>query len=99
MKATIGAVVSAATAAHEEAKLAYPVIDSVSFGDAPDGGDAAAMALQPLVDGAELKEPDFRVASYAFDATYLPAQSSCTGPMIALPMVGLGNKGCALACE
>merc|ERR1719388_661078 len=99
MKASTGAVISGAAATHEEIKLAYPVVDSISFGDAPDGGDAAAMALQPLVDGEEQPEPDFRVASYAFDTTYVPAHSSCTGPVIGLPMMGLGKKGCALACE
>merc|ERR1719191_792869 len=99
MKKTMGTVVSAAAATHEEIKLAYPVVDSVSFGDAPDGGDAAAMALQPLVDGKEQPEPDFRVASYAFDTTYVPAHSTCTGPLVGLPMMGLGKPGCARACE
>jgi hypothetical protein len=99
MKANMGSVISMAVATHEQVKLAYPVVDSVSFGDAPDTGDAAAMKLQPLLDGAEQKLPDFRVASYAFDTTYAPAQSSCTGKVIGLPMMGLGQAGCALACE
>lgn len=99
MKATVGAVVTGAIATHSEIKLAYPVVDQVAFGDAPDRGDAAAMKLKSLVDGEDQKEPDFRVASYAFDTTYAPAHSSCTGSVIALPMIGLGKKGCALACE
>merc|ERR1719172_366667 len=99
MKANMGSVISLAKTIHEEIKLCYPVVDSVSFGDAPDGGDAAAMKLQPLLDGTEQSEPDFRVASYAFDKSYVPAQSSCKGPVISLPMMGLGQKGCALACE
>merc|ERR1719420_715946 len=70
MKANMGSVISNAKKIHEEIKLCYPVVDSVSFGDEPDNGDAAAMKLQPLVDGEELALPDFRVASYAFDTTY-----------------------------
>merc|ERR1719379_1370371 len=99
MKANMGSVISNPKKIHQEVKLCYPVVDSVSFGDAPDGGDAAAMKLQPLLDGTEQAEPDFRVASYAYDTTYVPAHSSCTGPIIGLPMVGLGQPGCALACE
>jgi hypothetical protein len=99
MKATVGSVITGAAGSHAEIKLAYPVVDQVVFGDAPDGGDAAAMKLKSLVDGDDQKEPDFRVASYAFDTTYAPAHSSCTGPVIGLPMMGLGKKGCALACE
>merc|ERR1719213_191017 len=99
MKKTVGAVVSGATATHDEIIKAYPVVDQVVFGDEPDGGDAAAMKLKPLVDGEELKEPDFRVASYAFDTTYEPAQSSCSGVSTGLPMMGLGKAGCELACE
>jgi len=99
MKKTVGAVVSGATATHDEIIKAYPAVDQVVFGDEPDGGDAAAMKLKPLVDGEELKEPDFRVASYAFDTTYEPAQSSCSGVSTGLPMMGLGKTGCELACE
>merc|ERR1719379_2351288 len=99
MKKTVGAVITGATATHDEIIKAYPAVDQVVFGDDPDGGDAAAMKLVPLVDGDELKEPDFRVASYAFDTTYEPAQSSCSGVSTGLPMMGLGKAGCALACE
>jgi len=99
MKKTVGAVVSGATATHDEIIKAYPVFDQVVFGDAPDGGDAAAMKLKSLVDGDEQKEADFRVASYAFDTTYEPAHSSCSGVSTGLPMMGLGKDGCALACE
>lgn len=99
MKANMGSVISNAKKIHEEIKLCYPVVDSVSFGDSPDGGDSAAMKLQPLLDGEELAEPDFRVASYAYDKSYVPAQSTCKGSIIGLPMMGLGQKGCALACE
>merc|ERR1719231_1420206 len=99
MKATVGGVVSGATATHDAIIAAYPPFDQVVFGDEPDGGDAAAMKLKPLVDGEELAEPDFRVASYAYDTTYEPAHSSCTGVSTGLPMMGLGKAGCALACE
>ena len=70
MKATMGAVVSGAAATHTEIISAYPCADQVVFGEEPDGGDAAAMKLKPLVDGEELTEPDFRPGSYAFDTTY-----------------------------
>merc|ERR1719321_1410823 len=99
MKATVGGVVTGATATHDEIIKTYPAVDQVTFGDEPDGGDAAAMKLKSLVDGDEQKEPDFRVASYAFDRGYEPAMSSCTGPVVGLPMLGLGSKGCALTCE
>merc|ERR1719191_1628883 len=99
MKATVGAVVSGAQATHAELIAAYPATDQVVFGDEPDGGDAAAMKLKPLIDGEELKEPDFRVASYAYDTTYEPAHSSCSGVSTGLPMMGLGKAGCELACE
>jgi hypothetical protein len=99
MKKTVGGVVSGASTTHAEIIKAYPPVDQVVFGDEPDGGDAAAMKLKPLVDGEELKEPDFRVASYAFDTTYTPAQSSCSGVFTGLPMMGLGKTGCELACE
>jgi hypothetical protein len=99
MKKTVGAVVSGASATHDEIIKAYPPADQVVFGDEPDGGDAAAMKLKPLVDGEELKEPDFRVASYAYDTTYEPAHSSCSGVTTGLPMMGLGKAGCELACE
>merc|ERR1719482_1928367 len=99
MKKTVGAVGSGASTTHAEIIKAYPAVDQVVFGDDPDGGDAAAMKLVPLVDGEELKEPDFRVASYAYDTTYEPAQSSCSGVATGLPMMGLGKTGCELACE
>jgi len=99
MKATMGGVVSGATATHDAIIAAYPAFDQVVFGDEPDGGDAAAMKLKPLIDGEEQKLADFRVASYAFDTTYEPAQSSCTGVSTGAPMMGLGKDGCALACE
>merc|ERR1719321_1257838 len=99
MKATVGGVVTGATATHDAIIAAYPAFDQVVFGDEPDGGDAAAMKLKPLVDGEEQKEADFRVASYAFDTTYSPAHSSCSGVSTGLPMMGLGKDGCALACE
>merc|ERR1719316_1189444 len=99
MKKTVGAVVSGASATHDEIIMAYPVVDQVTFGDEPDPADAAAMKLKPLVDGDELEEPDFRHASYAFDTTYSPAHSSCSGVTTGLPMMGLGKAGCALACE
>merc|ERR1719161_2493739 len=99
MKANMGSVISNAKKIHEEIKLTYPIVDSVSFADAPDPADSAAMKLQPLLDGVEQAEPDFRVASYAYDKTYVPAHSSCTGSFIGLPMMGLGQPGCALACE
>merc|ERR1719262_1118600 len=99
MKKTVGAVVSGASATHDEIIKAYPPTDQVVFGDEPDGGDAAAMKLKPLIDGEEQKLPDFRVASYAFDTTYEPAHSSCSGVTTGLPMMGLGKDGCALACE
>jgi hypothetical protein len=99
MKANTGAVVSGAAATHETLKLAYPVVDQVTFGDEPDGGDAAAMKLKGLVDGDEQVEADYRVASYAYDKKYDAKQSSCQGSVIGLPLVGLGQDGCALACE
>lgn len=99
MKKNTGAVVSGAASTHEALKLAYPVLDQVTFGNEPDGGDAAAMKLKSLVDGDTQAEADFRVASYAFEKAYAPKQSSCKGPVIGSPMVGLGQKGCALACE
>merc|ERR1719321_1115896 len=99
MKATVGGVVTGATVTHDAIIAAYPAFDQVVFGDEPDGGDAAAMKLKSLVDGDEQKEADFRVASYAFDTTYEPAHSTCTGVSTDLPMMGLGKAGCALACE
>lgn len=99
MKSHTGAVVSGAAATHETLKLAYPVVDQVTFGNEPDGKDAAAMKLKGLVDGDEQAEADFRVASYAYDKTYDAKQASCKGPVIGLPIVGLGQTGCALACE
>merc|ERR1719387_3213341 len=99
MKATVGGVVTGATTTHDAIIAAYPAFDQVVMGEEPDGGDAAAMKLVPLVDGEELPEPDFRVASYAFDTTYEPAQSTCTGVSTGSPMMGLGKAGCELACE
>jgi len=98
MKANVGAVVSAAKKVHATVKLAFPPTDFVVFGDAPDGGDSAAMRLKSLADGEDYV-PDFRVASYAFDSTYDAKQSSCGGPIIGLPMVGLGQDGCSASCE
>merc|ERR1719272_2348193 len=99
MKQTVGAVVTGAAASHAAIVLAYPAADQVVFGDEPDGGDAAAMGLKSLVDGEAQKEPDFRHGSYAFDANYAPAHSSCSGVHTGQPMMGLGKAGCALACE
>jgi len=99
MKATVGAVVSGAAAAHDAVKLAFPVVDPVCFGDDVDGGDAAAVGVQKLMDGED-RESDFRSGPYAFGNTvYEAPQSSCTGPVIDSPMIGLGQAGCAAACE
>jgi len=99
MKATVGAVISGAAAAHDKIILAYPIVDQVTFHDEPDGGDAMAMGLKGYVAGDEQKLPDFRPGTYAFDPTYNPKHSSCTGVPIGSPMMGLGKSGCALACE
>merc|ERR1719191_134320 len=46
------------------------------------------------------KAKDFRLASYAMGEESLePAASTCSGSIIGLPMVGLGDNGCALVCE
>jgi len=98
MKSTVGAVVSAAKKVHATVRLGFPPVDFAVFGDEPESGDGAAMRLKSLADGEDYV-PDFRVASYPFDATYEAAQSSCKGPIIGLPMVGLGKDGCSAACE
>jgi hypothetical protein len=98
MKATVGAVVSGAKKVHGTVRLAFPPVDFVVFGDEPEASDGAAMRLKSLADGEDYV-PDFRVASYPFDATYEAKQSSCMGPIIGLPMVGLGQDGCSAACE
>merc|ERR1719355_18263 len=56
------------------------------------------MKLKSFVNGSAYNST-FRVASYAFDTTYEPAASSCTGVSTGSPMMGLGKDGCALACE
>jgi len=98
MKSTVGAVVSAAKKVHATLKLGFPPVDFVVFSDEPDASDGAAMRLKSLADGEDYV-PDFRVASYPFDSTYDAKQSSCKGPIIGLPMVGLGKDGCSAACE
>jgi len=98
MKATVGSVVSAAKKVHATVRLGFPPVDFVVFGDEPDSSDGAAKRLKSLADGEDYV-PDFRVASYSFDATYEAQQSSCKGPVIGLPMVGLGKDGCSAACE
>jgi len=95
MKQMTPVVLGAAGSIHALVTDAYPPADKVVFGDEPDSADGVAVAL------AKGTEPnDFRIAPYALgDTTYEPAASSCTGPVIGLPKVGLGSDGCAVACE
>merc|ERR1719240_1067646 len=96
MKATTQEVIGLADEAHELVKLAYPPVDNEVFGEDPDPSDSVAKALaeQGSSDGF-----DFRPATYAFDPSFVSEQSSCTGPLINTPIVGLGLPQCAKVCE
>jgi hypothetical protein len=95
MKKTITPVLGGAAFMHDQVKLAYPLIDTQTFGDDPDANDPVAMKLAQGKDASY----DFRPASYAWDKAFVSPQSSCTGPAIGAPLVGLGIKDCARVCE
>ena len=43
---------------------------------------------------------DYRLASYAMGEKLMqPQATTCSGPVIGMPMVGLGENGCGIACE
>jgi len=97
MKATTTPVMEFAAAMSKTAKLAYPPMGTATFGDDPDPADPVAMKLatEGSADGF-----DFRPASYAWDTTFPSDVASCSGgPLIGLPIVGLGLPQCAKACE
>jgi hypothetical protein len=96
MKKTTKPVVDAAASIHKTVKLAYPPVDTQTFGDDPDPEDTVAKAL---AQGKADATFDFRQAAYAFDTKFTSPQSSCKGPQIGLPLVGLGIKECARVCE
>lgn len=95
MRKTVTPVLGGAAEMHTTIKLAYPVIDTQTFGDDPDANDPVAVKLSQGKDASY----DFRPASYAWDKSFVSPQSSCTGPAIGAPIVGLGIKDCARVCE
>jgi hypothetical protein len=87
-------VYKAAKAMYMAAKLAHPSVDTL-LGDEPDKGDAIAEALAKPDDGGF----DYRLAAYSLDTTFPPMLSTCTGPIIGSPMVGLDLLQCSKACS
>jgi hypothetical protein len=103
MKKTTTPVMEFAAEMHKLDKLAYPPIDTATFGDDPDPADPVAMKL--ATEGSA-EGFDFRPASYSWDTAgrntadaFVSDSSSCVGPVIGLPVVGLGLTQCAKVCE
>lgn len=95
MKQMTTVVLGKAGSIHADVVDAYPPADKVVFGDEPDSADQVATAL-----AKGIKAEDYRTAPYAYgDTEYAPQATSCEGPTIGLPKVGLGTDGCAVACE
>jgi len=95
IKATAGPVLGAAQSMHAAAKLAYPSAATL-LGDEPEAGDGAAVALAKE-DHAD--EFDYRQAAYAMDTTFPASMSSCQGPVVGSPMIGLSATECGTACS
>jgi len=99
MKPTTTEVLGLATEMHFINQLSYPLADQVVFGDAPDSGDSLGTML-----AREKAKPteniNFRDAPFAMGETnFEPEGSSCSGPTIGAPLMGMGLAGCAAACE
>merc|ERR1719281_1673935 len=94
MKENNPIVYAAAKAMYKSVSLAYPPVDAL-LGDEPDDDNSIARLLAKPDDGSF----DFRVASYAIDTTVPPKLSTCTGPIIASPIIGLSFGECAKACS
>merc|ERR1719456_1896675 len=94
MKDNFPVVYKAAKAMYASVKLAYPPVATL-LGDEPDSGDSIAEALAKPDDGGF----DYRLAAYALDTTYPPMLSTCTGPIIGSPIVGLDLVECSKACS
>lgn len=94
MKDNFPVVYKAAKAMYAAVKLAYPPVATL-LGDEPDSGDSIAEALAKPDDGGF----DYRLAAYALDTTFPAMLSTCTGPIIGSPIVGLDLVQCSKACS
>merc|ERR1719443_24598 len=105
MKTATAEVLGLAAEIHFLNQLAYPISDEVVFGDAPDSADAMAAMMarvrQAKKDGKDtFQDINFREVPYALgETTFEPEASSCTGPTIGSPIMGMGLAGCAAACD
>jgi len=96
VKAAEPKVLGFAEEIHDLCRAAYPATDFASFGDEPQSGDGVAKALN-----SDAKASDFRPAPYSLGQKETGDEhaTSCSGKIINVPMVGLGENGCGLACE
>jgi len=93
MKELTGPVLGEAETMFGYVNLAYPAASSL-LGDEPDPSDGVGVAL-----AAEDASFDFRQASYSIDKAFPAGMSTCTGPVIGSPIVGLSATQCGKACE
>lgn len=92
MKELTGPLMGFAESMMASVKLAYPAVASL-LGDEPDPADGAAMAL------ANPSGFDYRQASYSLDTNFASSMSSCAGPIIDSPIVGLSSAECGTVCS
>jgi len=84
----------AALSIHSLVKAAYPAVDYKVFGE-----DVADDQLATDLKGG-FRAGDYRLASYAMGETQLvPQATTCSGKAVGMPMLGLGENGCGVACE
>merc|ERR1719152_682337 len=95
MKPTTGEVLGEAAEIHFLNQLAYPLSDQVDSGDG-----MATMLAKVKASPDDFKNINFRDVAYAMgETTFEPEASSCFGPTIGSPIMGMGLAGCAAACE
>eukprot|EP00746_Dinoflagellata_sp_MGD_P009746 gnl/MRDRNA2_/MRDRNA2_119924_c0_seq1.p1 gnl/MRDRNA2_/MRDRNA2_119924_c0~~gnl/MRDRNA2_/MRDRNA2_119924_c0_seq1.p1 ORF type:complete len:603 (+),score=164.49 gnl/MRDRNA2_/MRDRNA2_119924_c0_seq1:71-1879(+) len=93
MKGLTGPVMGIAESMFAAAKLGYPAASEL-LGEEPDPADGAGVALAK--DDASF---DFMQAAYSLDKSFPPGMSSCSGPIIDSPIVGLSAFQCGKVCE
>lgn len=93
MKGLTGPVMGIAESMFSAAKLGYPAASAL-MGEDPDPADAAGVALEK--DDTTF---DFTQAAYSLDTSFPPGMSSCSGPIIDSPIVGLSARQCGKVCE
>lgn len=93
MKGLTGPVMGVAESMFSAAKLGYPAASTL-MGEDPDPADGAGVAL-----AKEDTTFDFMQAAYSLDTSFPPGMSSCSGPIIDSPIVGLSARQCGKVCE